>query len=356
MPHPALPPDLLARPGAQSVRLIARGYLDAAAAALGRLDDPEDAEALHDFRVAIRRLRTTIRAYRRELRGSAGTKVRRRLRDIAESTNRVRETEVALDWLRQLKPELTARERVGLRWLVRRLEARHASGLEHVRTDLRRSYHAVERKLRKGLAVYRQAMDAGPAASADSFAIVAGGVLREQAGELDRLLRAVRAPEDEEAHLARIAAKRLRYLLEPLRPAIPTGTTLLGRLQALQDRLGDLHDTIELAREVRGAAEAAAAERAAQVVEVALTDQSAPEQLRTVRGTEPRSGLIAVARRLSGRLTAQFAALQTRDLGHDSAWLREIDAVLGRLGPAAPNRIPVPVAPARRRRDRQRRI
>ncbi|HEY6060711.1 MAG TPA: CHAD domain-containing protein, partial [Gemmatimonadales bacterium] len=235
----------------------------------------------------------------------------------------------------------------------RRLEERHASGLEHIRTDLRRSFHAVERKLRKGLAVYRQAMDAGPAASADSFAAVAGGVLREQAGELDRLLRAVRAPEDEEAHLARIAAKRLRYLLEPLRPAIPAGTALLVRLQSLQDRLGDLHDTIELAHQVRAAAEAAAAERAARVMEVALTDQSGPAQLRAVRGAEPRSGLIAVARRLSGRLTAQFAALQTSDLGHDAAWLREIDAVLGRSGPAAPNRIPVPVPPARRHRQRR---
>ena len=38
----------------------------------------EDGEALHDFPVAIRRLRTTIRAYRRELRGGAGSTVRLR--------------------------------------------------------------------------------------------------------------------------------------------------------------------------------------------------------------------------------------------------------------------------------------
>lgn len=355
MPDSALPPDLLVRPAAESVRVIARGYLDAAGAAMQRLDDPKDLEALHDVRVAIRRLRTTVRAYRPELRGSVRPKLRRRLRDIAEQTNRVREAEVALDWLRPLQPDLTPRERIGLRWLAHRLEDRRAQGLEHARTDVRRLFHVVERKLRTGLGVYRQEMDAARSRPAEPFAAVAGRVLRAQAEELDRLLRIVRAPDDAETHLARVAAKRLRYLLEPLTHSLPAAAAVVLRLKELQDRLGELHDTIELMHEVRAAAETAAAERAAAMVEAALTDQVGPEQLRATRRTaDPRSGLIAVARRLRARLTALFARLQTTTRAHDRAWLGEVEAALAGPGPGAHARIPVP-APPREQRARQRR-
>ena len=79
---PADPAELLARPAAEATRLIALGYLDDASAAATRLDDPEDEEALHDFRVALRRLRSTLRAYRPQLRESARRSSRDRL-DLA---------------------------------------------------------------------------------------------------------------------------------------------------------------------------------------------------------------------------------------------------------------------------------
>jgi CHAD domain-containing protein len=70
-------PDLLLRPAGEAAHRIARAFLDAAAAA--RLADAADAEALHDFRVAIRRLRVTVRTYP-ALRASVSKKLRRRLR------------------------------------------------------------------------------------------------------------------------------------------------------------------------------------------------------------------------------------------------------------------------------------
>src|SRR6185503_11507583 len=45
-----------------------------------------------------------------------------------------------------------------------------------------------------------------------------------------------------EAHAARIAAKRLRYLWEPLSRRVPRARALVGRLKQLQDALGELHD------------------------------------------------------------------------------------------------------------------
>lgn len=359
---PALPDDLLTRPAAQSVRLIAQSQLDAATEATARLDDPKDVEALHDFRVAIRRLRTTLRAYRPELLGSVRPKLRHRLRDITRESNRVRESEVALDWLRPLKPELTARERVGLRWLVLRIEERRADRLEHVRTDVRRSFRAAGRRLRKGLAVHRPVMDPGQPVPAESFASVARRVLLEQADLLDQLLGAVHAPDDEALHQARIAAKRLRYLLEPLAHAVPASAGLVARLKELQDRLGELHDVLALEHEVRAAVEVAAAERAARLLDVALMEHATPERLRAARRRNPNPGLVAVARRLQARLARVFASLQTSGLGGDAAWLREITAATAPLTAAALDvsnppgqvRIPVPVSPARRRGRRGR--
>jgi CHAD domain-containing protein len=357
---PALPTDLLVRPAVQSARLIAQSHLDAATEATARLDDSKDVEALHDFRVAIRRLRTTVRAYRPELEGSVRPKLRRRLRDITEESNRVREAEVALDWLRPTKAELTSRERVGLRWLVLRIEDRRAHGLEHVRTEVRRSFRRAGRTLRKGLSVYRQEIDPGHPVPTEPFAAAARRVLLEQAHQLDRLLGAVHAAEDEEAHRARIAAKRLRYLLEPLAHAVPASAVLVTRLKELQDRLGELHDVLELEHEVRAAVEAAAAERAARLLDVALLDHATPDQLRAARRRDPRPGLVAVARRLRARLATVFASLQSNGLGSNAGWLREITAATAPLTTVSPGdsnppgRVPVPVPPARRRLRRER--
>ena len=59
----SLPDDLLDRPAPDAVRHVALDFLRQAAEARERLGDPSDAEALHDFRVAIRRLRSTVRAH-----------------------------------------------------------------------------------------------------------------------------------------------------------------------------------------------------------------------------------------------------------------------------------------------------
>ena len=52
-----LPPTVLAQPADEGARLLALQNLKAARAARTRLATPGDLEALHDYRVALRRLR-----------------------------------------------------------------------------------------------------------------------------------------------------------------------------------------------------------------------------------------------------------------------------------------------------------
>jgi CHAD domain-containing protein len=344
-----LPPEILAWPATRSVRMIAQGYLDAAAEAARRLDESNDGEALHDFRVALRRLRTTLRAYRGELRQSLRPRVYRRLGDIADETNRVRDADVALAWLLPLSPALSARERVGLRWLIERIETRRTKRIEGDLAEARRSFRGAERRLRSGLAID----DAGPDRS---FATVARGAVVAQARELDEILAAVRAPDGPEVHRARIAAKRLRYLLEPLTQAVPATVAVVARLRALQDRLGAQHDAQELERAVRRGVESVAAERAIRLFDVAISEHATPEAARVARRRDPRPGLIAVARRLRARRMSLFAHLRANELKTAGTWRRDSEAALAAVGVSAPPPIPIPIPhPIRRRRPRRER-
>jgi hypothetical protein len=114
---------LLDLPVREGVARVAREYLGDAESALGRLRNARDIEALHDFRVAVRRLRSLLRAYRRWIGRAGGKKVRRRLRDLGQATNAGRDAEVQVAWLEAQRAALARRERSGLNWLLRRLRA-----------------------------------------------------------------------------------------------------------------------------------------------------------------------------------------------------------------------------------------
>jgi CYTH domain-containing protein len=67
--------------------------------------------------------------------------------------------------------------------------------------------------------------------------------VRAATEELRKHLRRISSiDESREEHEARIAAKRLRYLLEPIMKVVPGVVEIVDRLKSLQDVLGDLHD------------------------------------------------------------------------------------------------------------------
>src|SRR5262249_37623736 len=133
-------------------RRVALEYLTDAARARGRLDDPEDAEALHDLRVALRRLRSLERAYRPWLADSISRKLRQRLRDLARSTNVARDTEVQIEWIGKQRTALQGRKRRGLEWMVEWLVQRKTAAYADVRKQVAAEFDAfavkVERRLR----------------------------------------------------------------------------------------------------------------------------------------------------------------------------------------------------------------
>jgi CHAD domain-containing protein/CYTH domain-containing protein len=305
-------PSLLDRPAAEAARLLALRLLDEAAAARLRLGRPDDPEALHDFRVAIRRLRSSLRAWREVVSDSVTPRVLRRLRRLARATGESRDLEVHLAWVAAQAPSLREYQRPGLTWLENRLRRRQIRADQRLARALERRYAPADARLRRRLPVYRATLDPRPLSAAGALAPL---VLR-LSGELEARLALVQSIADEaRAHEVRIGAKRLRYLLEPFAAEVEGAPAILAQLKALQDVLGELHDAHVFAGELAESLEGAAVEQAKRVSRELLhwtADAATPEP---TSEEDPRPGLVALAHRLRQIAEAAFARFQVEWLG-----------------------------------------
>jgi CHAD domain-containing protein/CYTH domain-containing protein len=321
--------SLLDRPAAEAARLLALRLLDDAASARLRLGHPGDPEALHAFRVAVRRLRSSLRAWGDVLHEGVSPKVLRRLRRLARATGRSRDLEVHLAWVAAQAPQLRAYQQPGLAWLEERLRRRQNAAGERLARALEKYYSPADARLRRRLPVYRATLDPRPLTAAGALAPL---VLR-LAGELEARLALVQSIADEaRAHDVRIGAKRLRYLLEPFAADVEGAPAIVARLKALQDVLGELHDAHVFAGELAESLEGAAVEQAQRVSRELLhwtTDVAAPEV-----GTDedPRPGLVALAHRLRDIAESAYTRFHAEWLGGKStAFFAEVRELAARL-------------------------
>ena len=244
------PPDTLTLPAIRGVRLVAMELLGDAAQAADRLAHAHDDEALHDFRVAMRRLRSWFRAFDEELNGSVRRRDRRALRALVRATNSGRDTEVQLDWLARVTKSKDAKRRSGAARLSDSIREQQrlagnsfdASCIDDF-TDLRKQL----------MNRFEKTLDD----SDDDEHTLAQSLAAKLSAHVDALtaaLHAVHAFDDERAaHEARIAAKRLRYLLDPAAPRVRLAAAMVERLKTLQDDLGELHDVHVLGHVLREA-------------------------------------------------------------------------------------------------------
>jgi CHAD domain-containing protein/CYTH domain-containing protein len=280
--------SLLTEPTPRAARAVALALLDTLDAEYARLARPTDVEALHDFRVALRRLRSWLRAYRRDVRDSVGKKVMRRLGALARATTESRDIEVHLEWLVAQRATLRPADRAGVRWLERRLTADKRRADAAFRESLGAEFGQVSAKLRKNLSRYAVAV--WDQSSDDRWALTAATLIQDAFVAFRRKLSAIEdIRADEELHRARIAGKRLRYLAEPLADVIENTPAAIAPLKAGQDLLGSIHDAHVFARTLR------------------RLQRSVPPPASRAR-TDLRTGLRTLTARLNGRRTAAWRA------------------------------------------------
>jgi CHAD domain-containing protein/CYTH domain-containing protein len=303
---PAGLPSLLVHEGSRRLALV---HLEEAAAARTRLASSSDTEALHDYRVALRRLRSCLRAYRKPLRSSVSRKKLRQLRRLARGTNRSRDLEVHLAWLGEQRDRIGEAEQPGAAWILDRLTAAKRRAWEDM---LRRDevlFPKVHDRLLVRLSAFRATIRLDTDQSRRSTAAVAARCVRAASKRMKSRLLAIHGYSSAaEIHRARIAAKRLRYLLEPFADGITGGDAVIDRLKTLQDDLGDVHD--------------------AHVFEAELRKSLSEAEGAASSGTDLLPGLRALMASLRLRGVQAFAKVSPAWLGDGAApFWREIDVI-----------------------------
>jgi CHAD domain-containing protein len=246
-----LPSDLMARPAEEASRILALSYLRQLSRARTRLEDPQDLEALHDFRVGLRRLRSSLRAYRMQLKDSVNKKMEDSLRKLMRATNAGRDAEVQLNWLRKQGERVQPEETQGLFWLIGRLEGRKSETLDPTTVEVSRQFGKAAAKFRRRLGTLKVEIGPGPGKKQPTFGQITGQAIQQHVARLEKDLKEVRGAADvKQAHRARVAVKRLRYLLEPVARRHSRARDLVARLKETQDQLGELHDMHVLAQAI----------------------------------------------------------------------------------------------------------
>jgi CHAD domain-containing protein len=209
-------------------------HLKKAEAAVESLRHPDDAEALHDLRVALRHLRTYLASYRKRFKDAVPDKSLEALRELTQLTGPARDAEVQAEWISK-QPQGRRATSGAVAHLLSRLNERHAELLREIHERFTQDFPRLATRLRRQL---QHAEDKGRRTFGR---YTAKQVLRQGQRLRERLDRLVGPADVEGCHKARIAAKRVRYLLEPFE-ALPEVAPLLERLKQLQDTLGQVHD------------------------------------------------------------------------------------------------------------------
>jgi len=232
-------------------------------AAARRTRGENDIEAVHDLRVASRRLTSALWVWRDLLDKRSNHRLRRRLRRVRRAVGGMREREVESRMLRKLARSLAGPRRLAAQALATRLEKRIPSGAERAAKAVQRAQMLDIRTLltRAVTPLSSNAVDA-PRAFERARDVV--NKLARKAHQA--LLDALASREDTLLHAARTAVKRWRYADECLTSAngkveltarpVPGDRRSAGRPHApapglsmaaatlcdLQNALGDIQD------------------------------------------------------------------------------------------------------------------
>jgi CHAD domain-containing protein len=346
---PQLPADLLSRTATEGVRRVLLATLQRTAAAAERLADPADAEALHDFRVGLRRLRSQLKAFREWVADEVPRRLERRLRKAARATNRGRDAEVQARALEQLATAggglSSSAGRVLAAGLARRLGADRDEASESSIGRARRDFESVRRALDKRLRIVHLEVDLS--AGLDVGGVTGGRESRESNfGELaarqigsqlarvrERFAEARGIDPPDVLHAARIEGKRLRYLLEPMREVDPAVGPLLVDLKRLQDILGEFHDACVLERIAGDALTERARERAATAVAAVAASGLASEAASRARRHAMPWALLEIVDLARRRQRSAWRRL-ARGRAARQLLLEQIDDAIGRWAQA----------------------
>jgi CHAD domain-containing protein/predicted phosphodiesterase len=230
---------------AEALPIILTSRLHTVLAQLDGVRADEDSEAVHDMRVATRRLRAALVAAEPFYGRKRYRTMARSVRDLARALGQVRDADVLLAYLRERYMAVATDERVGLEGLIDAIAADRATARDDLDPVL--DAWAEDGKLAQAFLQSAAKVKArgGKAKARDQVALVAARALDR---DVDQFMDHAELLDDEggsaEAfHDLRIAGKKLRYTIELFAPVLDdSADDLLAGLKSLQELLGEIHD------------------------------------------------------------------------------------------------------------------
>ena len=232
----------------KSSQTVASVVRDALAKSSAQLAEHErgvfegDQHAVHQARVATRRLRSDLRTFEPFLDERWAKTLRGELRWLTSELGAVRDIEVMRDRLRGHTEQLTPEDADTVGHVLRRLDADREAARVSLLSSMRSiRYSQLRAALSEG--AKRPRLSARAAKRPDR---VLGRVVRARWKKLERAVDKLGAmPSDEALHAVRIRAKRCRYAAEACAPVFGHEANRFAReIAAVQDVLGEHHDAV----------------------------------------------------------------------------------------------------------------
>ncbi len=241
--HFVLDPEL---PSGEAVRRILRHLIGVMIINEEGVKADTDTEFLHDYRVAVRRIRSALGQIKGVFPPEETARFREAFTRLGQSTNTLRDLDVYLLKKEQYRALLPDRLSPGLDALFEDLAAERKNKRRAVTRSLNRAaYRTTVTEWRDFLDSPAEYSDEeAPNAHRPVFQLACQFILKRYR-QIIRLGRKIGDDSpDEELHRLRISCKKLRYLLEFFASLFSEKdmARLIGQLKKLQDNLGDFND------------------------------------------------------------------------------------------------------------------
>jgi len=220
------------------VEIRLRARIHAFEDALARAQSGDDPDALHDLRVASRRLTEFLRVWRSLIPARCLRRIARDARALRQRAGRARDLEVRVEMLRERIECHEQPDEHALRHLAAleaRLERRRR------RAGKRMDSHRGRRVLAR-LAEAEQAMSRDLLSHLQAFEVAHARVEERRVTAIEAVRASLEAEDDARLHRARIAIKKWRYAIESLGESRNGSAFKLDSLRDLQEVMGLLLD------------------------------------------------------------------------------------------------------------------
>lgn len=304
---------------------LLRRQLKAADQALTRLGSGDTGEALHDFRVAVRRIRSRLRLHRDDIKGTRH--MLRDLRKLMRDSDTTRNAQAWLLLLDVLAEGSTRKESEGVAQIRGRLALHLRESADRTQVAIRVRYPPLRDALYEWAEIV--AHYAGPDVGMEAL-------FQMRTADVWRCLETALSPlwpdmEDEPSHHARLLAKRLRYLLES-DETVYTRASIDGVIEALkplQSLLGEWRDSQFFGAWLTDAAAASCGAHAREMLVAALREDV--RGFAILQEHEGLPGLVYLATRLSAHLAVLRVGLNAWFAGEGHTLLRQRMAAIQKV-------------------------